>query len=97
MPTGNEMFKLLNQLDLAYKAEMVLYQMHSIVFWTTCLELGMFAALFVLFCTAPKSMGIIWLTVCHIPRGLLGILLLKKLPTSHEIIEDLKFDDIPQA
>jgi hypothetical protein len=25
MPTGTEMFRLLNQLDLAYKAEMILY------------------------------------------------------------------------
>jgi hypothetical protein len=77
MPTGNEMFKLLNQLDLAYKAEMILYQMHSIMFWTTLLELATFAALFVLFCTAPKSMGIIWLTICHVPRGFVGGILLK--------------------
>ncbi len=97
MPTGNEMFKLLNQLDLAYKAEMILYQMHSIVFWTTTLELAMFCTLFVIFCTAPKSMAIMWLTVLHAPRGVIGAFLLKNLPKSHEIIEDLRFDDIPQT
>ena len=97
MPTGNEMFKLLNQLDIAYKAEMILYQMHSIVFWTTTLELAMFCTLFVIFCTAPKSMAIMWLTVLHLPRGVIGAFLLKNLPKSHEIIEDLRFDDIPQT
>ena len=97
MPTGNEMFKLLNQLDLAYKAEMILYQIHSVVFWTTAAELCLFFGLFILFCTAPESMGIMWLTVLHVPRGVFGAILLKKLPKSHEIIEDLKFDDIPQT
>jgi len=97
MPTGNEMYRLLNSLDLAYKAEMILYQLHSIIFWTTALELAGFFALFVLFCTAPGSMGIIWLTITHVPRGVVGGFLLKNLPKSHEIIEDLCFDDIPQA
>lgn len=97
MPTGNEMFKLLSHLDLAYKVEIVLYQIHSVVFWTTFLELSMFLALFILFCAAPKSMGVFWLLVLHVPRGVLGALLLKQMPKSHEIIEDLRFDDIPQA
>jgi hypothetical protein len=97
MPTGTEMFRLLNQLDLAYKAEMILYQMHSVVFWTTAFELCLFVGLFILFCTAPGSMAIMWLTVLHVPRGVIGAILLKNLPNSHEIIEDLKFDDIPQT
>jgi uncharacterized membrane protein len=71
--------------------------MHSIVFWTTTLELAMFCTLFVIFCTAPKSMAIMWLTVLHAPRGVVGAFLLKNLPKSHEIIEDLRFDDIPQT
>ena len=89
------MYRLLNSLDLAYKAEMILYQLHSIIFWTTALELAMFTALLLLFFTAPKSMAIMWLTFVHVPRGAIGALLLKRLPKSHEIIEDLKFDDIP--
>jgi len=55
----------------------------------------MFFCLFILFCTAPKSMAIIWITAAHVPRGVIGALLLKQLPKSHEIIEDVKFDDIP--
>ena len=95
MPSASEMFKLLNSLDLAYKAEMILYQLHSILFWTTVLELAMFCALLILFFTAPKSMAIMWLTFTHVPRGTIGSFLLKHLPKSHEIIEDLRFDDIP--
>ena len=94
MPTGNEMYRLLNSLDLAYKSEMVLYQLHSIIFWTTTLELAMFSALLVLFFAAAKSMAIMWLTFVHVPRSVIGAFLLKKLPKSHEIIEDLKFDVI---
>jgi hypothetical protein len=50
-----------------------------------------------LFFAATKSLGIVWMAVFHIPRGVIGAILVGKLPKSHDIVSDLEFDDIPAA
>lgn len=95
MPTGEEMFRLLNGLDLAYKCEMLLYQLHSIVFWTSILEVTIFVTLLLVFFAAPSLMGVIWLTIAHLPRGILGFILLKYIPQSHEIIDNMDLEELP--
>ena len=46
------------------------------------------------FFAEPGSLGTIWLTIFHLPRGVIGFMLLKFLPKSHEIVNDLDFDDL---
>jgi hypothetical protein len=58
MPTGDEMYRMLYSLDLTYKAEMILYQLHSLVFWTTVLELALFSVLLMLFVCAALLEGV---------------------------------------
>ena len=70
------------------------YQLHSIIFWTSILEISVFMTLLIVFFASDAKLGIIWLTIFHLPRGILGFCLLKFLPRSHEIVEDLDFDDI---
>ena len=70
------------------------YQLHSIIFWTSILEISVFMTLLIVFFASDAKLGIIWLTMFHLPRGVLGFCLLKFLPRSHEIVEDLDFDDI---
>lgn len=57
MPSADEMYRLLKYLDITYKAEMVLYQMHSLVFWTSMMEIIMFFLLFICFCAGVGSAG----------------------------------------
>ena len=45
----------------------------------------------------PSNLGTIWLTIFHLPRGVLGFMLLKFLPKSHEIVEDLDFEGLEQT
>lgn len=54
--------------------------MHSIVFWTSLLEVTLFIGLLMVFFSAPSLLGVVWLTVGHLPRGILGFLLLKYIP-----------------
>jgi hypothetical protein len=100
MPSVDEMHKLFKHLDTAYKGEMVLYQLHSILFWTSILEITLFFLLFITFCAAAGTMGGIWFHLPHVIRGVVGfILILKHLPKSHEIIEfiDLSGKDVNKS
>ena len=49
------------------------------------------------FFAEPAKLGSIWLTVFHLPRGVIGFILLKFLPKSHEIVQDLDFDGLEHA
>ena len=50
------------------------------------------AGLFFTFCAAPLHMGIIWLQILHVPRGVFGVILAFKFPRSHEVIEAIPLD-----
>lgn len=97
MPTGNEMFRMLKGLDMTYKAEMALYQTQSILYIQSVMEIALWFALFILFCKVPTMLGTIWLAVLHVPRGIFGLIILKRLPKSHEIVENIDLSDIPQS
>ena len=66
------------------------------VFWTSLLECILFVLLFFCFCFGVSSaggLGSVWLHIFHVPRGLLGLLLIfKHLPKSHDIIDLVDFD-----
>lgn len=86
MPSTDEMFQMLHGLDMTYKAELTLYQLQSILYWTSSLEIFLFIILFLLFLSAPKDMAIVFLTSPHVARGAIGFLMLTSLPKSHEIV-----------
>lgn len=54
----------------------------------------LFTSLLFVFIASPSLMGLIWLSIAHVPRGVLGFILLKFLPKSHEIVEDLDIEDM---
>ena len=41
---------------------------------------------FALFCSAPSLLAYMWLHVFHVPRGILGLNLIARMPRSHDII-----------
>ena len=49
------------------------------------------------FFAVPKSLWGVWLLIGHPIRGVLGIILLKFLPKTHEIVEDIDLSDLPHA
>lgn len=124
MPTGDEMFRLLKALDLAYQCEMIIvstllpplfgaffnkfwhfcdfcgiqFQLHSLIFWTSLLEILIWITVLVVFFAVPEQLGLIWLTAGHMGRGAIGFLIMFKfLPQTHEVIEDLDFGDLTQS
>lgn len=80
MPTGEEAFKVIRSLDLAFKIEMVLYKLYSLIWWVSLSELGIFLFLFIIFLDEPMEMQIIFLHILHVPRAIVGFIILKHLP-----------------
>jgi hypothetical protein len=65
---------------------MLLYDLSSFLFWGSLAELGAFAFSITLFFTDPAEMAAVWFFVVHIPRGIIGLLLIKKMPVSHQML-----------
>ena len=90
-PSGAQIMKALKYFDLGIKLEVVLHEMHYTLFLTSNIEIGLF--LFCcLFALKVKGMGMVWMYLPHVARGIIGILLWKKLPKSHDIVKELGFD-----
>lgn len=83
MPSGANIKEALAYLDIGIKLEMLLYDLSSYLFWGSMAELGAFVFSLVLFFTDAGQMAAIFFFIFHIPRGILGLLLVKKMPISH--------------
>jgi hypothetical protein len=74
-------------MDLAVKIEFILLELVSNLFWGSVLELGVFGLLLSLFITDSKELGEIWFFLPHVARGIVGLVLIKGIPKTHEIIK----------
>jgi len=96
MPTGDELFRLLKSLDLIYKTEMIFYQLHGIIFWSSVIDIFLWGFLFLCFFAIPAHLWPVWFLIGHPVRGALGMLLLKNLPNTHDLVQDIDLSDMPQ-
>lgn len=53
----------------------------------------MFLLGFIIFCVVPELMAYIWIHIFHIPRAILGFMILKRFPRSHDIVAKLQIPD----
>lgn len=49
------------------------------------------------FFAVPGNLWCVWFLIGHPLRGVLGMILLKELPKTHEIVEDIDLSDLPQT
>ena len=80
-------------MDLGIKFQIVLFELSSAMFWVSFVEIVFFFTTFVLFLTSPSTIASVWLHILHIPRGLLGGLLVFKMPNTHDMLAE---SPIPQ-
>ena len=52
--------------------------------------------LFFAFFAVPAHLWGVWFLIGHPVRGVLGMILLKNLPNTHDIVQDIDISDIPQ-
>ena len=76
-------------MDLGIKLEILLYEISSCLYWVSLTELVFFIFGLLLFFADSVEMGAQWLHIMHLARASVGLLLVKRLPTSHEITKNL--------
>ena len=93
LPTTVEVKQCLVYIDLAIKMQMIVFDFSSSLWWSSMAEFLIFFpfGLFVFFLDAGR-MGSIWLFIPHLVRGVLGLLIIKKMPTTHDMVSKI---DIP--
>lgn len=76
----------LNNLDMALKAELLVFELSSAVWWISCLELFLMWHMFWIWTTHVSDLSGLWIHVTHIFRGICGIFMVIKLPNTHDIL-----------
>ena len=67
--------------------------MHSILYWTSLVEMGLFVLGGVFYFKLRDTMWlVVWFTP-HFFRGVLGYFINKSFPRSHHVLKDLNFGE----
>lgn len=77
-------------MDLGIKVQIILHELSSSLFWSSLGEIFLFVFAFFVFFTDPREMGAIFFHLFHIGRGVIGLLIVKKLPNSHDMISEIQ-------
>jgi len=73
-------------MDLGVKLEFLNLELTSNMFWCSFGEIYLFTMAFVFFIVDSSEMGSVWWFLFHLVKGIIGLILLKYLPKTHEII-----------
>ena len=89
-PKPEQLKEALRYLDLGIKFEMLLYDLSSNLYWGSIAEVLAFLFNLLLFTTDPTEMAPIWFLSCHLVRGIVGILVIVKIPASHKLVKSME-------
>ena len=99
LPDQKDLKQCLVYAELSMKMQIMLFDLSSSLWWSSVAEvLIWFPFAFFFFCLDAGRMGGIWLFLPHLVRAGLGLLIIKKLPTSQELISKISMqrnDSIP--
>jgi len=87
LPSPVEVKQCLVYTDLAMKMQMIIFDLSSSLWWSSLGEIIIwFPFSFFVFCVDAERMGFIWMFIPHLVRAALGLLIIKKMPTTHEMV-----------
>lgn len=93
-PTGKQIQKGFKYFDLAVKFEKLLYELHSFLYWSSLIEFSCVVLSIMMLFKFIGELGAVILFVPHFFRGIVGMMLDKKLPRSHNIINEMTFGHV---
>jgi len=70
---------------------MMVYNLQGILFWTSLYEIALWVFMLFVFFAAPSKLAVVWVHIGHVPRGVLGFMVLSKIPKSDHLIEGIEF------
>ena len=68
----------------------MLYEWSSSLFWLAVIEVAVFLFFQVLFLANPSRMATLYLHILHLPRGAIGLFLVKVMPNSHDMLKEIR-------
>ena len=89
LPSPEHVKEGLSFLDLGIKVQIILHELSSSLFWSSVGEVFLFIFSLFIFFTDPREMGAIFLHLPHVLRGLLGLVIVKQLPNSHDLVAEI--------
>lgn len=81
--------KLFKFILYTTKVEIKFNSLIRLIYNTSILEIALWVLGFTLFVASPKDMYLIWILIVHIAKGILGMILLKRMPKTYEILENV--------
>ena len=81
--------KLFKFILYTTKVEIKFNSLIRLIYNTSILEIALWFLGFSLFVASPKDMYLIWILIVHIAKGTLGMILLKRMPKTYEILENV--------
>ena len=81
--------KLFKFILYTTKVEIKFNSLIRLIFNTSIAEINLWVLGFFLFLASAKDMYLIWILIVHLGKGVLGIILLNKMPKTYEIIENI--------
>jgi len=90
LPSVSDVKQCLVYTDLAIKMQLIMFDLSSSVWWSSLAELLIwFPFSFFVFCVDPERMAFIWMFIPHLVRAAIGLIIIKKMPTSHEMVSKI--------
>ena len=90
LPAPKDIKGAMQFLDLGIKFQIMLYELSSSLFWLAIIEVAVFLFFQVLFFASPKRMTGLYFHILHLPRGAVGLILVKIMPNSHDMIKEIR-------
>ena len=81
--------KLFKFILYTTKVEIKFNSLIRLIYNTSIFEITLWIVGFTLFIASPKDMYLIWFLIVHIAKGILGMILLKRMPKTFEILENV--------
>jgi len=81
--------KLLKFILYTTKVEIKANSFMRMIYGISILELLLWFVAFLLFISNPSTYFLVWILICHVGRGILGLLLIANFPKTYEILENL--------
>ena len=81
--------KLFKFILYTTKVEIKFNSLIRLIFNTSIFEISLWIVGFLLFIASPKDMYLIWILIVHIGKGVIGLILLNKMPKTYEIMENV--------
>jgi hypothetical protein len=71
------------------KIEIHIEEFQCLLFWVSLLEIVLFIFAFLLFISDTDKFALFWTFITHVIRAIIGFMVLKRFPDTHNLIEDI--------